>query len=59
MKLYRSVLTCLAALSLSAGIAFAGPAAPSNTPEPATLALVGGAAGTLILVDRIRKKFKK
>jgi len=59
MKLYISVLTCLAALCLSAGIALAGPASPSNTPEPATLALVGGAAGALILVDRVRKKFKK
>jgi hypothetical protein len=59
MKFYLSVLTCLTALCLSAPIALAGPAAPSNTPEPATLALVGGAAGSLILVDRIRKKFKK
>jgi hypothetical protein len=59
MKLYLFVLTGLAALYLLAPIALAGPAAPSNTPEPATLALVGGAAGSLILVDRIRKKFKK
>jgi hypothetical protein len=59
MKLHLSVLTYLAALCLSAGFALAGPAAPSSTPEPATLALVGGAAGCLILVDRIRKRFKK
>ena len=59
MKLSLSVLTCLAALCLSASIALAGPAAPSNTPEPATIALVGGAAGALILVNQIRKKRNK
>jgi PEP-CTERM motif len=59
MKFFPSVLACLAALGLSAGAAFAGPAAPSNTPEPATFALVGGAAGALILVNRIRKKRNK
>ena len=59
MKVFSSVLACLAALGLSAGVAFAGPAAPSNTPEPATFALVGGAAGALILVNQIRKKRNK
>jgi hypothetical protein len=56
VKVFPSVL---AALGLSAGVAFAGPAAPFNTPEPATFALVGGAAGALILVNQIRKKRKK
>ncbi len=59
MKLSPSVLTCLAALCVSVQVAFAGPAAPSNTPEPATIALVGGAAAALILVNQIRKKRNK
>jgi hypothetical protein len=59
MKFIPSVLAYWAALGLSVGVAFAGPAAPSNTPEPATFALVGGAAGALILVNQIRKKRNK
>ena len=59
MKFFPSVVVILAALGLSASIAFAGPAAPSNTPEPATFALVGGAAGALILVNQLRKKRNK
>jgi len=59
MKSLCSVLTFLTVFGLSAGVAFAGPAAPSNTPEPATFALVGGAAGVLILVNQIRRKRQK
>jgi hypothetical protein len=59
MRFLLSALTSFAVLGLSASVAFAGPAAPSNAPEPATLALVGGAAGALVLVNLIRKKRNK